>query len=77
MLKFEVGKVYTGRFATDSDCTYSFEVLFRTEKRIQIVDAHTSALKWIGVKLDHNGNEMALPFGRYSMAPTIRADRFE
>ncbi len=77
MLKFEVGKTYTGRFISDSDCTYGFKILSRTAKRITITDAITHEVKQIGVSLDQSGNEMAYPFGRYSMCPIIRAERFE
>ena len=77
-MKFEVGKIYTGRFISDSDCKYAFEVVSRTAKRITIKDAyHEGKLKQIGVTLDHKGNEMAYPFGKYSMAPTVRAERRE
>lgn len=76
MLKFEVGKHYNGTFIGDSDVTFEFEILARTSLRISIVDALTHEVKKIGVHFDEKGNEFAYPYGKYSMCPLIRAERF-
>ena len=76
MIKFEIGKRYTSRFATDSDATLEIEVVARTSKQITIVNPIARELKKVGIKIDDKGNEMAYPLGKYSMAPIIRADRF-
>jgi hypothetical protein len=76
MLKFEPNKKYTGRFICDSECIFEFEVISRSDKRIEILDSCSGKPKKIGVTLDHEGNEMAYPFGKYSMAPCIRASRY-
>ena len=77
MAKFEQCKKYTGRFISDSDATYCFEVVKRTAKRLTIKDVHTEEVKTVGITADHTGDEMAYPFGKYSMAPTIRASRVQ
>ena len=74
-MKFITGKTYTGRFISDSNATFEFEIIKRTAKRITIKDAFTKELKVIGTSLDRDGNEIAYPMGRYSMCPTIRAER--
>ena len=76
MAKFEVGKKYTGRFATDSNAKSCFEVLERTEKRIKIKNQETGEIKTVGV-INLDGDEIAYPFGKYSMAPVIRGKRRE
>ena len=74
MLKFEVGKTYTGRFITDSGCEFEVKILSRTDKRIKFVDLITKEIKSVGVKV-LDGFEIAYPFGKYSLAPTIKASR--
>ena len=75
--KFEVGKTYsTGE---GRDYVWRFTVVKRTPKVITIVDANPvteadKAPKRVGVTIGFNGHEIALPLGRYSMAPVINAD---
>jgi hypothetical protein len=72
MTKFEVGKTYVTRSIGDHDCRWSFKVVSRTEKMITVSgDGETKRIK-VG---NYDGVETAYPLGRYSMAPSIRADR--
>ena len=70
--KFRVGKTYATRSACDHDCIFSFVILARTEKTVTI-DVHGRTVRR-GVSL-HNGIEQFAPFGRYSMAAIISADK--
>lgn len=73
MIKFEIGKTYTTRSTCDYDCKYEFEIIKRTKKFITI-KYHNEIIRR-GVYV-HNDVEKCLPFGSYSMAPCISADRF-
>jgi hypothetical protein len=71
MTKFEAGKTYIGRFATDADSRISLSVAARTPSTIK-----TEAGKTLRIKVcPYTGVERVYPLGRYSMAPTISADR--
>ena len=72
---FEIGKTYTTRSACDHDCMFAFTIISRTAKRITIEDRHGN-ISTVGVKVWAD-NETAMPFGRYSMAPVINAERIE
>jgi hypothetical protein len=71
---FEVGQTYTARSIGDSDCVFAFEVVKRTAKFITISNAMFDAPRRVGTYV-YEGREAAMPLGRYSMAPTIFADR--
>jgi hypothetical protein len=75
---FQVGTTYTTRSACDSDCIFRFTVIKRTAKFITVLrdNGADGELIRVGVKTDDRG-EWALPFGSYSMAPVIRADRVD
>lgn len=70
---FEVGNTYSARSAGDYDCIWIFEVVKRTAKFVTLVEGGDQMR--VKVHVDHNGDEWALPFGRYSMSPSVRADR--
>lgn len=76
--KFEVGKIYsTGE---GRDYVWRFRVTKRTAKFITISEVvngyEPDPPKRVGVKVSSfDGNEYALPLGRYSMAPVITAER--
>ena len=55
---FATGQTVTARMAGDHNDITVFTVVSRTAKF---------------VKLEYNGNECAMPFGSYSMAPVVRA----
>lgn len=67
MGKFEVGKTYKGRSVCDSDCIISLTVAKRTAKTITTSEGKTLRIK-------DRGGEFVMPWGVYSMAPSIRAE---
>ena len=69
MTKFQVGKTYWTRSICDADCIISVKVAKRTEKRIT-----TSEGKVLGIRI-WQGVEQVKPWGSYSMAPIVGADR--
>lgn len=70
---FQVGTAYTtGR----GDYEWSFLVTARTAKFITITDPVDGKSRRVGVTMSWTGDsEVALPLGKYSMAPVINADR--
>jgi hypothetical protein len=71
MIKFEIGKTYFTRSIGDSNATFTATIVSRTAKTVK-----TDAGKTFRVS-KYNGAEFFMPEGRYSMAPTIRADRVQ
>ena len=72
MTQFEIGKTYFTRSIGDADCIIKVEVVGRTEKTIK---ARTSrGVQSFRVK-SYNGAEYVKPWGSYSMAPMVSADR--
>ena len=71
-VQFEVGRTYWTRSACDHDCIFSFTIGARTAKSITTTihgkPARRGLSTWSGV-------EQFKPFGSYSMAPVIGADR--
>lgn len=72
MVKFEAGKTYFTRSACDHNCIITVTVTGRTEKTIKAMvrgEAKTFRITvWGGV-------EAIKPWGSYSMAPMVSADR--
>lgn len=71
--QFEAGKTYSTRSACDYNCIFVFKIVKRTAKQLTF-ERRDGELQRCGIKTDSEGNEYALPMGRYSMAPVIRAD---
>lgn len=71
---FEIGATYQAVSACDSNCIWTLEVTARTAKFVTLRDVHTGETNRVGVR-SYNGEEWASPFGTYSMAPVIRANR--
>ena len=69
MQAFETGKTYTGRSVCDHDCIIRVTVARRTAKTI-VTDAGKSLR--IGT---YDGAEFVKPWGSYSMAPIVTAER--
>lgn len=69
MSKFEEGKTYMGRSVCDHDCVIRVTVARRTAKTIV-----TDAGKRLRIH-ESFGVEHVMPWGRYSMAPQVAADR--
>lgn len=76
MIKFEVGKEYTHGWIGDSELETTWKVIRRTAKTVTI--QHCKEVKTCRViqKLSEwEGAECLHPYGQYSMAPTLRANR--
>jgi hypothetical protein len=71
---FQVGQIVSANSACDYDCVWTFEVVSRTAKFITLRDQGTGNTMRVGVRV-YDGEEWASPFGRYSMAPVVRAGR--
>lgn len=68
---FEAGKTYWTRSVCDSDCIVRVAVKSRTAKTIKTDDGKVLRIAvWQGV-------EQVKPWGSYSMAPIVGADRVE
>jgi hypothetical protein len=69
MARFETGKTYVTRSICDADMIVRVTVAKRTDKTIVTVTGDRLRVKvW-------NGVEQVKPWGSYSMAPIISADR--
>lgn len=73
-MKFEIGQTYWTTSTADADCVFEFTIVARTAKFITFVQPGDSRQHRVGVT-SYDGTEYAMPFGRYSMAPQICADR--
>lgn len=70
--RFEVGRTYSTRSICDHDCVYSFTILARTAKSVT-VEVHGKTVRR-GLSI-YDGVEQFKPFGSYSMAAIISADK--
>lgn len=68
-MKFEAGKTYYTRSICDHDTVIKITIASRTEKSIKTTEGKTLRIR------EHNGIETVKPWGSYSMAPTVAADR--
>lgn len=73
IIKFVVGKTYGGKFITDSESVFKRTVVKRTDKMVWIADTQ-GKIKQRKIKL-HRNVETCDPFGQYSMAPSLDADK--
>ena len=71
MIKFEVGQRYICTSACDSNCKWTFEILHRTAKTVNIETRTGIEKRKIST---WNDVECIFPLGKYSMAPILRAD---
>lgn len=69
---FHTGQIVSCRSIGDYNCVWTFRVTHRTAKFVTLLDTGDGSSYRVGVKT-YNGVEYALPFGSYSMAPTVRA----
>ncbi len=76
IVKFEVGKIYYARFATQSDTIIKVKIVARTEKTIKWVNLRPYQKPEVKTSRPsiYEGVEQFYPTGRYSMAPIISAD---
>ena len=70
---FQVGNTYAMRWIGDADRLTPCKVVKRTAKFVTF-DVDGWGVKRVGVQV-HDGGEYALPLGRYSMAPCVKAIR--
>lgn len=73
MNKFEAGKTYYTRSVCDADCIVTVKVASRTAKTLKTEEGKTLR---IGVWHDES-TEFVKPWGSYSMAPMVRAERVQ
>jgi hypothetical protein len=69
---FQTGSNYYGRHIGDADLLIKIEVVSRTEKTVKVKLNDT--IKSFKVKI-HSGHEYIMPYGRYSMAPSVSSER--
>lgn len=74
MIKFEFGRTYFNRFIGDADSRFECTVIKRTAKTVTITTAMYDQPVRRTIRV-WNGVEEILPFGKYSLAPVLRADR--
>jgi hypothetical protein len=69
MTKFQPNTTYSTRSICDYDTIISVRIAKRTAKTVTDIDGKRYGIKvWDGV-------EQIMPWGRFSMAPTISADK--
>lgn len=77
MVRFEIGNTYECRSICDYNCVWSYTVIARTESTITIVNnttGETQKNRILGFS-KQMGVEIVYPLGRYSMCPSLSADR--
>lgn len=76
--KFEVGTSYMGRHISDYDSVFRYTVVKRTAKFVWLTSTIRGdrAVKKCGIRI-WNGVEQCLPFGSYSMSPSLSAGRID
>ena len=72
--RFADGGRYSATSIGDSNCVWTWEVVSRTARFVTLRDGATGDVRRVGV-YQWDGVERARPFGSYSMAPSISADR--
>lgn len=76
MIKFEVGKKYTHGWIGDSELFTTWEVIKRTAQTITIKNGDkVKSCKVIKALSEYEKAECIRPYGNYSMAPTLRANK--
>lgn len=74
MKKFEIGKEYSTRSICDHNCIFKFMIVKRTDKSVWIQDVKDPNSKIVRKKIEiYNDTEEFYPYGKYSMAPIIKA----
>ena len=74
-MKFEINKTYSTRSICDQDCQWQYKAIKRTAKTVTIQDLSTGEIKNCRIKI-LDGVEMIYPLGKYSIAPTLRANKY-
>lgn len=71
-MKFEIGQTY---WVESGPVVFEFTIVSRTVKFITYTQRNDSRQVRVGIS-NYDGMERAMPFGRFSMAPQISADRY-
>lgn len=75
MTKFETGTEHSTRSICDSECVFTVNIIRRTAKSVWIKDMNGETVRRSIQVVD--GAEQFFPYGKYSMAPVIRATRLQ
>ncbi len=73
MKRFEIGKTYSCRSVCDHDCVWYFVIAARTSKTVRVMV--NGELRTCRISMSYEGHESFMPFGSYSMAPMVTADK--
>lgn len=76
-IKFETGKTYYVRSIGDHNCIWRFTVVRRSASSVWVTGCdhnERGAVTRRGLS-NYDGCETFSPFGRYSMSPTVSAER--
>jgi len=72
MKKLQAGKTYGGRFISNYDSTFEVTVTRRTAKTVFFNHPNSGEPKKAKIH-EYNDCEYFMPFGNYSMSPTVDA----
>lgn len=76
MTTFKIGDTYTMASPCDHDCKWTYTVVKRTASTVTITDGKEVKTCRINKKYSEYRNaETIFPLGKYSMAPTLSADK--
>lgn len=76
IVRFEVGTTYYTRSIGDHNCIWRFRVVRRTASSVWVAgDFDTAGTVERRKVSQYDGREIFSPFGRYSMSPTVYADK--
>jgi hypothetical protein len=70
--QFQVGRTYSIRATCDYECIYSFTILSRTAKTVNV--SFCGEIVRLKVGIDEKGIEYFMPYGSHSLAPCVGAD---
>ena len=71
MISFQTGTEYSTRSICDSECVFTVNIIRRTAKSVWIKDMNGETVRRSIQVVD--GVEEFFPYGKYSMAPVIKA----
>jgi hypothetical protein len=72
---FQVGNTYSARSFGDHNCVWTFTVASRTAKFVTLVDEYGEARRVRTYVHGAQNFEHCRPFGTYSLAPVLTADK--
>ena len=76
MKTFEINETYSMRSACDHNCVWTYKVISRTKATVTLSDGKEVIKCRINKQYSEYRNaETVFPLGKYSMCPTLSADR--